>query len=167
VRLRAFTDADAEAILEAAGDYSMHRWLALDRPLPDLASVRRWIQDGHLLYKRGGGLRVAVVETSSAQLLGCVELNFPSPDRERANVGYWTMPRERKHGVASQALALLCDWAFTHDLTQTIDLLTLPGNVASERVALACNFSLADDVLISYDRRLEREVAFNVFSRSH
>lgn len=57
-----------------------------------------------------------------------------------AEVGYWLLREARGQGVARCAVRLLCDWSFAACEIERIQLTTLPGNVASERVAVACGF---------------------------
>jgi RimJ/RimL family protein N-acetyltransferase len=57
-----------------------------------------------------------------------------------AEVGYWLLQAARGRGIARRAVRLLCGWAFASSPIERIQLTTLPGNVASERVALACGF---------------------------
>jgi RimJ/RimL family protein N-acetyltransferase len=147
-----------------AQDPSINQWLALDRPLPDLISVGEWIVDGHALYEDGLGFRVAVADSEDDRVLGCVELRLQP--RLQATAGYWTQSAERARGVAKRALALVCDYAFSHQLAWEIALLTLPGNIASEHVAAANGFTREDQLLSRYDQRLGREVTFNVFVRA-
>jgi RimJ/RimL family protein N-acetyltransferase len=57
-----------------------------------------------------------------------------------AEVGYWLLAAARGRGIARRALRLLCTWSFEVCGLERLQLTTLPGNVASERVALACGF---------------------------
>ncbi len=59
---------------------------------------------------------------------------------KRAEVGYWLLESARGHGVAGRAVRLLCDWMLTTAGVEVLQLTTLPGNTASERVAAACGF---------------------------
>jgi RimJ/RimL family protein N-acetyltransferase len=160
--LRPFTRDDGPAVLAAAADPLMLHWLALSQPLEDASAVKRWIRNGHALATRGDGLRLAVTEQRSGRLQGCVELCIDATGLGVA--AYWTVPSERRRGVATAALVALCDWAFTHQLVWAIDLLTMPGNLASERVAVSAGF-VRDGTFTCYDRRPDCEVTFNVFTR--
>lgn len=55
-------------------------------------------------------------------------------------VGYWLLAHARGRGLARRAVRLLCQWAFEVCAISRLQLTTLPGNVASERVAAACGF---------------------------
>lgn len=59
---------------------------------------------------------------------------------DEAEVGYWLLPNARGRGVARRAVGLLCTWAFDECGLEQLQLTTLPGNLASEKVAQACGF---------------------------
>lgn len=57
-----------------------------------------------------------------------------------AEIGYWLLAAARGSGLATRAVRLLCDWAFGVCELRRLQLATLPGNAASERVARHCGF---------------------------
>jgi [ribosomal protein S5]-alanine N-acetyltransferase len=59
---------------------------------------------------------------------------------DEAEVGYWLLATARGRGIGRRAVRLLCTWAFEVCGLERLQLATLPGNVASERVAQACGF---------------------------
>jgi RimJ/RimL family protein N-acetyltransferase len=87
-------------------------------------------------------LQVCVPDLSPA---GMVTVWVNSDDE--AEVGYWLLAAVRGRGIGRRALRLLCDWAFATSGMERIQLTTLPGNLASERVAAACGFRSARSVL--------------------
>lgn len=137
----------------------MERWLALARPLPDSKAVLEWIEDGHAFRASGEGVRLAVC-SDTGRLLGCVELLLFACGEGTA--GYWTVPSARGRGVARRALGIVRDWAFESGIVWVLDVFTVPGNEASERVALACGF-VPDGLFICDEPRVGREVTFNAF----
>jgi len=52
-----------------------------------------------------------------------------------ATAGYWAAPWARNRGATTRALNLVCAWGFGSLGIDTVNLMTLPGNLASERVA--------------------------------
>lgn len=56
--------------------------------------------------------------------------------------GYWAAPWARNRGATTRALELVCHWGFESLGIETVELMTLPGNVASERVAEKAGFEL-------------------------
>jgi [ribosomal protein S5]-alanine N-acetyltransferase len=64
-----------------------------------------------------------------------------------AEVGYWLLEAVRGRGIGRRALRLLCAWAFATSGVARIQLTTLPGNSASEKVAVACGFRATGSVI--------------------
>ena len=61
-------------------------------------------------------------------------------------VGYWTARWARNRGVATQALEMMSEWAINTLGLTTLDLVTLLGNMASERVAQKAGFDFVEDL---------------------
>ncbi len=78
------------------------------------------------------------------QAMGLISLWFNVDDEPE--VGYWLLPEARGHGVATTAVALVCSWAFDVCELPLLQVTTLPGNTASERVAEKCGFVAAGSV---------------------
>jgi RimJ/RimL family protein N-acetyltransferase len=57
-----------------------------------------------------------------------------------ATAGYWAAPWARNRGATTRALNLVCAWGFGSLGIDTVNLMTLPGNLASERVAEKAGF---------------------------
>ena len=53
---------------------------------------------------------------------------------------------ERGHGVASRALRLGTGWAFETLNLRTVELVTMMGNVASERVTTHAGFRVVEEI---------------------
>jgi RimJ/RimL family protein N-acetyltransferase len=60
--------------------------------------------------------------------------------------GYWAALWARNMGATTRALRLLCRWAFDALHLDAIELMTVVGNVASERVAEKAGFELTGTV---------------------
>jgi RimJ/RimL family protein N-acetyltransferase len=63
-------------------------------------------------------------------------------EKRSAPVGYWAAPWARNRGATTRAFTLVSAWGFESVGITTIQLMTLPGNVASERVAEKAGFEL-------------------------
>jgi RimJ/RimL family protein N-acetyltransferase len=114
------------------------------------AEVTRWTQVPEGLTLRDAGLVTAgwsMASTTIARYTVChPELGTAGMvtvwvnSANEAEVGYWLLAHARGRGVARHAVGLLCNWAFDVCHVQRLQLTTLPGNTASERVAVACGF---------------------------
>jgi RimJ/RimL family protein N-acetyltransferase len=78
-------------------------------------------------------------------------------------VGYWVAAPARGRGVAVRAVRLLCAWGFEARGLPRIQLHTLPGNVASERVAERAGFT-REGLLRSFAVMKGRRTDITMFS---
>jgi ribosomal-protein-alanine N-acetyltransferase len=133
-------DAGVPALLVAAShDEEITRWTQVPEGMTMLDAglvVAGWASNNTVVR-----LQVCLPDLSPAGMV-TVWIN----QRERAEVGYWLLAPARGRGVARRAVALLCDWAFATSDLDRLELTTLPGNVASESVAIACGFQSAGTV---------------------
>ncbi len=133
-------DAGVPALLVAAShDDEITRWTQVPQGMTMLDAglvVAGWASN-----KRVVRLQVCLPDLSPAGLV-TVWINH----RERFEVGYWLLPEARGRGVARRAVAMLCDWTFATCDIDELELTTLVGNLASERVASACGFRAAGTV---------------------
>jgi RimJ/RimL family protein N-acetyltransferase len=98
-------------------------------------------------------LALAMV-TNDSDFVGSMSLFMVKPGV--GEFGYWAAPEARGRGYTSRALGLLARWALDELRLPRLQLGTLPGNTASERVAEKAGFS-REGVLRSYlDQRGER-----------
>lgn len=68
-------------------------------------------------------------------LLGCVGLNRIDRTKRSANLGYWTGEAHRRRGIATRAAAWTADFGFRVLGLARIEIVVLPENAASQRVA--------------------------------
>lgn len=68
---------------------------------------------------------------------------FGPPSEGVVEIGYSVVPGARGAGYATEIVAALCTFAFSHDAVQTVIAHTTPDNVPSQRVLLKCGFTEA------------------------
>jgi RimJ/RimL family protein N-acetyltransferase len=102
-----------------------------------------------------------MVDAGSDELLGSSAL-FGAQEGAW-EVGYWVAAPARGRGVATRAVRLLCAWAFAELPLARIQLHTLPGNEASERVAERAGFT-REGRLRSFAEMKGRRVDITMFS---
>jgi RimJ/RimL family protein N-acetyltransferase len=78
--------------------------------------------------------------------VGAVGLRPIDWKNRKAVAGYWVAAWARNEGVATKALTLVTGWAFRHVGLQLVELQTMIGNRASERVAEKAGFDLVATV---------------------
>ncbi|HZT66855.1 MAG TPA: GNAT family N-acetyltransferase [Acidimicrobiales bacterium] len=146
VALRTFEERDAPDVAEACRDRDILRFTFMPDGLTDQGALE-WIRRGMEWWPRGN-LRFAIVKADSDRVVGQVGLGVD--ERHRSAEGYyWVAAPERGRGVASTALGLVVDWAFTLGL-ERIFLLIHPQNEASNRLAARMGFT-REGVLRSYE----------------
>jgi ribosomal-protein-serine acetyltransferase len=163
VTLRPFQAEDAAAVTEACQDPEIGRWIPMI-PIPYVETdARAFILMTLQAWHDGIGCDFAIVDAASDRLLGSVGVH-PGPVPSRCAIGYWVAAPERGRGVAVRAVRLAARWAFDRFHSQRLSLWTLPGNVASQRVAEKVGFRF-EGVLRNWDvGRNDRPVDCVMFS---
>ncbi|MEU7819797.1 GNAT family N-acetyltransferase [Catellatospora sp. NPDC049133] len=141
VRLRPWRLRDAEQLREACDDPVTAHFMA-QMPAPYTAEdARWWITEGSPATWQQGEATWAVVDPVTDEVLGGAGLSHLQADRRQAEVGYWVAPWARRRGVATAVTRAITDWAFGTLGMHRVELLTVPANAASQRVALAAGFT--------------------------
>jgi RimJ/RimL family protein N-acetyltransferase len=138
MEIRPFATGDAPALHAAVRDSiaSLSRlfpWCSADYALADAearvaACIAAW-RDG-TEYPFG-----IFARESDARLLGCVGLNRLDHGARSANLGYWTSEADRGRGIATRAAAWTAAFGFRELGLARIEIVVLPDNIASQRVA--------------------------------
>ncbi len=136
LHLRPWQAGDAAALQDALADPAVGRWTGL--PTQPAA---QWVTQTYPgRWADGSGAAFAVLDATSAELLGGVELHGIADGD--ADVGWCTAPGARGRGVATEAVQVLCRWAFgalgLHRLTAQVEV----GNWASRALAEKAGFTV-------------------------
>jgi RimJ/RimL family protein N-acetyltransferase len=140
--IRPFEMADVAAVTRACQDREILKWTATI-PWPyreEHASA--WILTHDGLWERGEGAEFAITRAPAGDLVGAVGLRPIDWKNRKAVAGYWVAAWARNDGVATRALTLATGWAFQHGGLHMVELQTMMGNRASERVAEKVGFEL-------------------------
>jgi RimJ/RimL family protein N-acetyltransferase len=144
VTLRPWRESDIPAIVEACQDPEIERWTAVPSPYTE-DHARDFVAHG--VPGREDDMQFAIVDPASDELLGSI--GYFSPQEGVGEVGYWIAAAARGRGVAVSAVRLVVSWALEARELRRIQIHTLPGNEASERVAEKAGFT-REGVLRSY-----------------
>ncbi len=140
--LRRFTLDDVPDVTKACRDPEIPRWTA-GIPAPhEEHNAREWIGLHDRFWDEDGHATFAFCDASSGELLGSMTLGAVDFTTRSAAAGYWAAPWARNRGATARALALVCRWGFEVLGLEVVELMTLPGNVASEKVAQKAGFVL-------------------------
>ena len=151
--LRPWELRDAATLVAAWSDPEVRRWL----PVPDhadRAAAADWIA-GDADRRRAGlsldlvavepvtgpGIGSGVAVEAAADVLGEVGLSAFDPEDGVAMIGWWTVDRHRRRGVATEMVRLLTTWALGPPLGLNVLVAEVePANPGSVAVALAAGY---------------------------
>jgi len=139
VVLRALRAEDAPAITAACQDPEIRRWVPII-PVPYTeADARRFILLSLQAWHDGTGYEFAIADAATDGYVGSIGIHL-GPNPHRHAVGYLLAPEARGNGLATRALRLVTRWGFEKLGIERLALWTLPGNIASQRVAEKAGF---------------------------
>jgi RimJ/RimL family protein N-acetyltransferase len=140
ILLRPWNGEDVPAIVAACQDPAISRW-SPSIPYPyEESHALNWLEQQEPTRRAGQGLGLAVVHTTSNELLGAISMGTGKLAQGTASIGYWLAPQARGHGYITSAVGLLARWGFEQLGLARLELTTDPENVASQRVAERCGF---------------------------
>ena len=165
VRVRAWRPDDLWARVAAWRDPSLMRFMLQPAPAePSVEDAAAWLEVRERRRRQGEALFLVVAEVADDRAVGSVWLwNVDVPNR-RGEVGYWLLREARGRGLATRAVRLVCSYAFERLRLERLELFTLLGNAASERVAERAGFR-REGVLRAYRRAPSGRVDVAAFSR--
>jgi RimJ/RimL family protein N-acetyltransferase len=137
VALRRLAERDVPLVQRAASDPEIARWLPVPVPYT-VDDARSWaLEVTPREWFDGSVATAAVVDAETDELVGAISLTLRTGIGE---VGYWTAPWARGHGVAVRATRLLTAWGVRELGLPRVELLTDVDNLASQRVADGAGF---------------------------
>lgn len=134
IRLRRFADGDAAMVMDLSRDPYVPTVGTL-QPNATREQATAWISRQHRRHTEGSGLSFSIAECETDRAVGNIGLSFRELDKGRSQIGYAIAPRDRGHGIASEALALLTAFAWTIRSLHRLELYIEPWNRASVRTA--------------------------------
>jgi RimJ/RimL family protein N-acetyltransferase len=154
LRLRPFTDADADALFTLHSNAHVLRYWD-SPPWTEPARAARFVEKCRRLSEEGSGARVAVDRAADGTFIGWCGLTQWNPDHRSASLGYCLDDTAWGHGYATEAARALLQWGF-----DTLDLNRVQAeadtrNAASARVLEKLGFvlegTLREDCVVDGD----------------
>ncbi len=139
VTLRPWRLADAPAMAGASADPEIVRWtnhpagMSAAAAADYVQSTLDHVADGQLAY-------FAIVDDADA-VVGAIGVGGFDWVSDVGQVFYWIAAPARGRGLATAAVRLVARWAFGALGLARLELYTMPGNAASERVAEKAGFT--------------------------
>lgn len=151
LRLRPFTDGDADALYALHSDRRVLRywdappWRELSRAARFLASCRQIEEDG-------SGARLAIERAADGAFIGWCGLVRWNPDFRSARLGYCLVEGAWGRGLATEAARAVLGWAFEALPLHRVQAETDTRNAASARVLEKLGFvregTLREDCIV-------------------
>jgi RimJ/RimL family protein N-acetyltransferase len=131
--LRPWTVDDVPAIVEGCNDSEIARWIPTI-PHP-------YTEEDARAFLRGEATPAheAMAVELGARVVGGIGIGLSSSGY-RASIGYWIAASARGQGICTRALRLLTRYAFEDLQLPSVQLVTDPDNIASQRVAEKVGF---------------------------
>jgi ribosomal-protein-serine acetyltransferase len=137
IRIRPYVLEDAavlhEAVIESLTD--LQPWMMWAHPGYTWDEARAWLEVQVPAFDARVEFQFAIV-SAAGEYLGACGLNHLDTLNRRANLGYWVRSRAARMGIATRAVGLLQEWAFTYTNLVRLEILVAMGNAASRRVAI-------------------------------
>ncbi len=128
---------------------------------PDAAELAERVERASSLAAEGRGVELAIADRGSDDLLGSVTLHSIDWRNERGELGFWLARDARGRGVATEAVGLVVNWAFSDLGLYRVELITLPALPNFARVlALAKRLGFRQEGVMR-ERNLERGRRFD------
>lgn len=121
-----------DAIVESKN--SLISWMPWCRPGYSIADTQSWVQSQAAAFARGVEYAFAVIDGHERLAGGCALTHVDHAHRH-ANIGYWTRQSCVGRGVATMAVRLVRNWAFSNTDLHRLEILASVENTASRRVA--------------------------------
>ena len=138
--VRPYEPDDAPAVQAICDQPEMAHWLHLVPSPYTTADADDFIADSRHRLLLGDRARMAITDAASGELLGSISLDLFA-DRQAAEIGYLVKREAHRRGVALAAARLVIAWAFTEVGVERLEILTYPGNDASQAMAVKLGFS--------------------------
>lgn len=136
LHLRPFRPGDADAVHDACQDPLVQRWTRVPVPY-GREDARAFVEDvSPEQWRSGSGAGFAVLDATTAELLASVGIFGISARDRLCEMGVWCAPHARGRGVTSEAVAVVCRWAFGALGLRRVEWLAAAANTASQRTAL-------------------------------
>ena len=156
--LRPWTEDDVAAIVEGCNDPEVAHWIPTI-PHP-------YTREDALAFIRGelGPSHHDMAIELDERVVGGIGIGL-NAHGYRGSIGYWIAKAERGQGICTRALRLLSRYALEELQLQSVQLVTDPENVASQRVAEKVGFQ-REGVLRAHlrhpDGRIRDSVSFSL-----
>jgi len=140
LRLRPFTETDADRVAEASADLRTQHWLVSLPRRYGRADALAYLEQVRELGATGLAYTWCVADATDDRCLGAVSLDGFGGYSRRAEIGYWSHPAARGRGVTTEAVRLVTAHAESRLRVESLLIRVAAGNAASRQVATAAGY---------------------------
>lgn len=121
---------------------------AVQESIPTVGRWMSWCQAGYSIkdaeawhvrcaaaWVAGGDREFGIFDAATGDVLGCIGVNQINHVNRFGNLGYWVRTTREGHGIATAAARLVAQFAFAELALARLEIVVLPGNAGSRRVA--------------------------------
>ncbi len=136
--LRQFSDADLENVFKGLSHPAVIKHYGISfRSIEATKEQMNWFSN---LEKTGTGIWWAICSVNDAIFYGAVGLNSLLKEHRKSEIGFWLLPGFWKKGIMTEAIPLICNYAFTELGLHRIEGLVETENAGCKRLMAKLNF---------------------------
>ena len=139
IRLEPLSAAHLDGVRALVTDPDVLRFTRVPEPVP-AGFPERWLGRYEEGRRDGSREAFAIEDGATAEFLGLGVVPIIDREARTVELGYIVAAGARGRGVASDALRLLTEWAFSELGALRLELLISVENEASKRVAQRCGY---------------------------
>lgn len=134
--LRLFNDADALSFVAAVRESvsTVGPWMPWCHADYSEEEARAWFKICESNFACMQAVDLGIF-TAEGMLCGSIGVNQINPQANMANLGYWVRQSMQRRGIASRAVHVMADFAFTRLGLTRLEIIAAEGNAASRRTA--------------------------------
>jgi ribosomal-protein-alanine N-acetyltransferase len=140
LRLRPFTETDADRVAQACADQRSQHWLVSLPRTYTREHALEYVESARETAAAGTGLVWCVADTADDRCLGAISLDGFGGYSRRAEIGYWAHPDARGRGLLTEATRRVTAYAEDVRGLHSVLIRAASGNTASRRVASAAGY---------------------------
>jgi RimJ/RimL family protein N-acetyltransferase len=137
IGIRTFQKDDTKPFFQAAVESidHMHEFMPWCHLSYSIEESEDWVQSRSSAWSEGEEFSFVIYELGNNEILGGIGINQINRIHQIGNLGYWVRKKALRKGVATEAVLLLTAYGFEQLGLTRIEIVTLPENTASNKVA--------------------------------
>lgn len=137
IGIRAFQSGDIVPFHKAAIESvdHMYKFMPWCHPGYSIQESESWVISRIEAWDNAIEYSFIIFSITTNELLGGIDVNQINANHKIGNIGYWVRKKALNKGVASEAVSLITDYAFSQLGLNRLEIVTLPNNETCRKVA--------------------------------